>query len=465
MKTKPDILSKILISREKRAELRQKISAKKECSVSINLNIPGYPKSSRLYNSFFNEIIIQVERHFIAHRIFWQDKTIQTDEAGDFFIASIKQTFLSPQQIKTVAEKFESGHSIGRFIDIDITDASGNIVSSGKLKKCFYCDKNPALVCMRNNTHTAEELRQYQRKKIQQYLYAKFQNKLIKKLHSIALQSILYEITLTPKPGLVDTNSSGAHTDMNFQSFVDSTAAISVYFDELAKIGFTIESESEILPAIREIGLQMEKDMFSITHGVNTQKGIIFLMGICLAATTFIIRKEKQFSLHSFQKTVSAVNQGITEQELIKFNNKSSHGEICFSQYGNQYGGIRQEVELGFPTVINHALPFLLNSCPDNIIYNSNNDNISVYKTLLKIISVSNDTNIIHRQGPSSLKKIKKMCMEILEEKHPDIFNNKREALADYFKKHNISPGGSADLLSISIYLYKVLKTSMNNEF
>lgn len=46
----------------------------------------------------------------------------------------------------------------------------------------------------------------------------------------LAAEAMYREITLTPKPGLVDRDNSGAHQDMNFTVFMASIAAVAPWF-------------------------------------------------------------------------------------------------------------------------------------------------------------------------------------------------------------------------------------------
>lgn len=41
-------------------------------------------------------------------------------------------------------------------------------------------------------------------------------NKNIKNIAILATRSLIYELTLSPKPGLVDRFDNGSHNDMNF---------------------------------------------------------------------------------------------------------------------------------------------------------------------------------------------------------------------------------------------------------
>ena len=43
---------------------------------------------------------------------------------------------------------------------------------------------------------------------------------MIEKIGALAVEAMLYEVSATPKPGLVDRNNTGAHHDMDFFTFM-----------------------------------------------------------------------------------------------------------------------------------------------------------------------------------------------------------------------------------------------------
>lgn len=53
----------------------------------------------------------------------------------------------------------------------------------------------------------------------------------------LAAEAMYREITLTPKPGLVDRDNSGAHQDMNFTVFMASIAAVAPWFSLFFNVG------------------------------------------------------------------------------------------------------------------------------------------------------------------------------------------------------------------------------------
>jgi holo-ACP synthase CitX len=137
-----NIRENILAAKEKRAFLRKHSSGQGKASLSLSLNIPGYPKRSPLFTAFFDRVLSELKQYLLARRILLDTahEIDSADEAGEFYLASLAEG-TSLTQIKTLCEDFEEGHPVGRAIDIDLTDTQGNPISSGKLKQCFLCDR------------------------------------------------------------------------------------------------------------------------------------------------------------------------------------------------------------------------------------------------------------------------------------------------------------------------------------
>lgn len=178
----------------------------------------------------------------------------------------------------------------------------------------------------------------------------------------MAIKAVLYEISLTPKPGLVDKFGNGTHTDMNYQTFLNSSAAISAWFADLAHEGYKYQGKdlTKALPVIRNLGLRMETAMFSATQNVNTQKGLIFLMGISLFACGYLFARQNAFEIEVFRGIVKQICKDLTGKELERHNlTEKTHGEEIYDRY--HVSGARGEVESGFSTVFEVGLPILLN--------------------------------------------------------------------------------------------------------
>ena len=416
--------------------------------MSFCLNIPGYPKSNSTVKRFFERCLAELKRYLKSHliEILAKEAIEICDAAGDYFLVPLAGGILSLEEIKQLCEDFEERHPLGRLLDVDLNDDQGNTVSSGKSKLCFFCKAQPAIECRRSNAHDPELLRTYMFGEMAEYCRLQKESLLAKKISSFALRAILQEISLTPKPGLVDKFSSGSHSDMDYQTFINSSAAISVWFEELVRAGLNFQEDdlTKALPVIRNIGLKMEAAMFEETGNINTQKGIIFLMGLSLFATGKLYQESDVFEPGRFRGIIRDICQNLVRKELnVDFGRQGSHGEIVFQKYG--FSGARGEAESGFETVFEKGLPMLAGMVELS--------DQSLINCFLVLASSSNDTNILYRGGPEDLVSFQALCKNAL-----DHFTNENyAAIREFCQRRNISPGGSADLLAVSIFLWLVM--------
>lgn len=436
-------------AREQRVILKQFLAGKRTASLSFSLNIPGYPKSNPIVKYFFKLVLTELKVYLKSHLVeLGKDETVEIcDAAGDFFLAPIFGGNLSLLEIKQICENFEERHPLGRFLDVDLNDDLGNAISSGKSKMCFYCKEQPAIECRRTNAHDLEQVRAYVFVEMAKHNRIHKETQMAKQLSALALQAILQEISLTPKPGLVDKLSSGSHTDMDYQTFIRSSAAISVWFEELVQAGFGFQEDdlTKALPLIRCIGLKMEAAMFKETSNINTQKGIIFLMGISLFATGKLYQEDILFDANRFREIVRGICKDLVRNEFgSKTGQQGSHGEIVFRKHG--LSGARGEAESGFETVFRKGLPMLVGL--DAL------DDHSLINCFLSIASMNQDTNILYRCGPESLASFQNLCKIALD----NFTKAKYDEIVEFCRTKNISPGGSADLLAVSIFLWLVIK-------
>ncbi len=82
-------------------------------------------------------------------------------------------TDLPAQQAKRVTCEIEDSHPLGRLFDIDVMGADGAPISrqavGGEPRRCLLCD-HEARWCMRNHSHTQEELMAHIEKLISDYV-------------------------------------------------------------------------------------------------------------------------------------------------------------------------------------------------------------------------------------------------------------------------------------------------------
>ncbi len=277
-------------------------------------------------------------------------------------------------------------------------------------------------------------------------------NDKINKIASLAMEGMLYEVSATPKPGLVDRNNSGAHNDMDYFTFMSSAAALHASFDEFARIGWQYRQRpvQEVLPYLREAGKTAEFKMFSFTQGINTHKGMIFTMGILCGCAGWLLDK-KTLTFENLSECSKRMCHGICEKEYKNLEQKAelTKGERMYLEYGCR--GVRGEVEQGYPLIKNFSLPYYKKLRTENISVND-----ALVQTLLHLIADTYDTNILSRHNMNTMKYCQTYAEKVL--KIGGIFTESgRVAIEqmdkDFIEKY-ISPGGCADLLAVTHFVY-----------
>ncbi len=274
-------------------------------------------------------------------------------------------------------------------------------------------------------------------------------------ISSMGIKSILYEVASTPKPGLVDRNNPGAHDDMDFFTFLSSASVLNSYFYDCTKAGIEFEGKDyrSLLNNIRPIGIKAEKDMFKATKGVNTHKGIIFSLGIIAAVAGNLFRKTGK-ELHSPLEVCNLtklMTKGITKElEDAHIKDNPTYGERLYIKYGIK--GIRGEVESGFKTVLEYSFPMF----SQLISKGENHINDILVQILLYLMANTEDSNILGRHNMEILYYSQNQAKKALELGGYFTREGKAfvEAMDRDFIEKNISSGGAADLLAITIMLY-----------
>lgn len=277
------------------------------------------------------------------------------------------------------------------------------------------------------------------------------------RITSIAMKSILYEVAATPKPGLVDRENPGAHGDMDFFTFLSSASVLGSYFYDCTKAGieFNKKDYRELLVNIRPIGIKAEEDMFKATNGINTHKGMIFSQGIIAAAVGSLFRdnNKEYYAPIEIQNRVKEITKGITKELEESYNKENpTYGERLFIEYGIR--GIRGEVESGFQTVLDHAYPILTSL----ILEKKHHTNDILVHTLVHLMAYTEDSNILGRHDIDMLYYAQKQARKSLDlggYLTPEGKSFIDDMDKDFIEK-NMSPGGAADLLAITIMFYLI---------
>ena len=266
----------------------------------------------------------------------------------------------------------------------------------------------------------------------------------------LATRALKAELNTTPKPGLVDTHDSGAHRDMDHALMMRSIRALHPYFVRLATLGY----DSTQLPAhndIVSIGLEAEKAMFKYTGGVNTYKGALFSMGLALTAATYIIGRGKvATTTHGKEYVPGDLLSATITQFANGFPDTSgTHGSRAkqLAQSGCSLKSALDNAREGYTQLFGEWLPFYETRIKGD-------DSYVKHKTLLRIMCDLDDTNIVYRTDYATMQQVKTQARHLLE----DFSEAGIDDLNRDFVSRNISPGGSADMLALVVFLFGITR-------
>lgn len=247
----------------------------------------------------------------------------------------------------------------------------------------------------------------------------------------LAERALRLELDTTPKPGLVDRQDNGAHKDMDYALMSKSISALRPYLTRLA-----VESAKDIDPVkIKEIGIEAEKAMLKATSGVNTHKGALFCIGLSVAAASYLASTTGSVEAYSFKELVSRAASEIPSA-------RGTHGAEAKRSF--KAVGALENARAAYPELFTDWLPY----------YRSlEGDPFRCHKTLLHIMTTLDDTNILHRRGAEGLAHAEAEAARLLE----DFSESGLSSLNKDFIRENISPGGSADMLSLTIFIESII--------
>jgi len=366
--------------------------------------------------------------------------------------------------VKKALIHLEETHPLGRLFDLDVIDPKGIPLSRRTLgypeRRCIVCG-SPVSSCIRAAKHSLEEVWKAATERVDAYTRynlethhpeAHDKDTVAVRIAALCQKALREEVELSPKPGLVDREDPGAHTDMCLHTFYRSIFTLVPYFRETVRAGENTcrIPLAEVLPRVRRIGIDAERAMFAATGGVNTHKGAIFSLGIlCLS-----IGRLEGLGLTPTVSRVLRVARGMCKGLVKKEWGKDStilhtKGWKAYKQYG--VTGARGEAEKGFPRVRFFALPLLklLTS-----LFPNRRDQC-LLTVLLGLMVIVKDTNVLGRGGLIGLRWMRLFSLRVLL--WGGAFTGRGMRLLRVFrekcKARNLSPGGSADLLAVTIFL------------
>lgn len=250
-------------------------------------------------------------------------------------------------------------------------------------------------------------------------------------LAAALLRGLTAELTLTPKPGLVDLWDNGSHADLSLPKMLASIELLGVYFDQLIRALTAGAGSGELIA----LGRAAEERMHA-RLGTNTHKGAIFLGGLLLLAR-FRAGGDEPESLRS-------VVVEVAEEIIAQLIPEASHGAAVRQNY--QVGGILAEARAGLPSLFEVALPAWYQNqshCGQPL--------RGSFAMLAALMQSVEDTTALHRCGRDGLERLRRdgHALERLLAWGHDPVPLLRQLNQDY-RLLNLTMGGVADMLGLA---------------
>lgn len=433
-------LEQILNAREERTGRQFAVSKKYPGSVlCFTMNIPGPVKDTPLIRRAFRVGLMELDRTIPREKILHRE--IREEVTGCEGTFSID---LEPSELKRRTIRIEDTHPLGRLFDMDVLDRDLNKLDrdtvGGQDRGCMVCGA-PGRGCASRRIHSVGELQIA----VQQMLIGYFRDH--PDFHTVgtwAALSLLDEVSVTPKPGLVDRANSGSHRDMTLSTFVSSTAALVPYFRDCVRIGWDTRQDSPetAFRLLRQAGKKAEEAMYLATSGVNTHKGAIFTMGILCGAAG----RSWDSGFDSLLTVAGSMTRDAMEADFRNMDSSTAGGRL-FLLHGIR--GIRGEAADGFPALRETGLPVFRRCLSEGLCWND-----AGMVTLLHLIARVEDTNMIARGGMDLAAEARRWAAELRNTPTREMISQ----LDARFIRNHLSPGGCADLLAAVCFLHRLIR-------
>jgi triphosphoribosyl-dephospho-CoA synthase len=268
---------------------------------------------------------------------------------------------------------------------------------------------------------------------------------LAERLADLAVDALIDEADLSPKPALVDRRGNGAHTDLHLGLMHASALALWPAFKEMAEAAIDIgEINLPLREAIGLIGREGEQAMLATTSGVNTHRGAIWALGLLVVAVALEPESTAASSISLRAARLALLDDRYAPRPL-------SHGAQVTLRYGAR--GAREEAQLGFPAVTQRALPQLKRSRATG--HGEQNARLDA---LLAIMTNLADTCVLYRAGEEGLHTMQLGAQAVLDAGGSASLAGRRRLheLDQQLIALNASPGGAADLLAACLFIDRI---------
>jgi triphosphoribosyl-dephospho-CoA synthase len=260
-------------------------------------------------------------------------------------------------------------------------------------------------------------------------------------LADLAVDVLIAEALLTPKPALVDRRGSGAHRDLDLARLLRSAHSLHGAFLEMATVAAGREPDQALRERLASIGRAGERDMLAATGGSNAHRGAIWVIGLLVAA--------RAISGDGANPSEVAAQAG----RIAVFPDRyappqDSHGARACRRYG--VPGARGEACAGFPHVVDIGLPAMWAARARGA-----EETCARLDALVAIMARLDDTCLLHRGGLPALQAAQNGARAVLAAGGSSSAAGWRALLRldTELLTRNASPGGCADLLAACLFL------------
>ncbi|MCP1498448.1 triphosphoribosyl-dephospho-CoA synthase [Pseudomonas migulae] len=268
---------------------------------------------------------------------------------------------------------------------------------------------------------------------------------LAERLADLTVDALIDEADLSPKPALVDRRGNGAHTDLHLGLMHASALSLWPAFKEMAEAAIEFgEVGLPLREAVGRIGREGEQAMLTTTGGVNTHRGAIWALGLLVTACALEPESTAAGAIALRAASLALLEDRYAPRPL-------SHGAQVAQRYGVR--GAREEAQLGFPSVLQRALPQLKRSRA--VGHGEQNARLDA---LLAIMTNLADTCVLYRAGEQGLHTMQLGAQAVLDAGGSASLAGRRRLheLDEQLIALNASPGGAADLLAACLFIDRI---------
>jgi triphosphoribosyl-dephospho-CoA synthase len=262
-----------------------------------------------------------------------------------------------------------------------------------------------------------------------------------RRLADLAVEVLIAEAVLTPKPALVDRRGPGAHRDLDLSRLLRSARSLHGAFLQMAAFAAGRQPDPTLRERLARIGRAAECDMLAATGGSNAHRGAIWVIGLLVAARAISGAGATPREVAALAGRIAALPDRFIPPQ-------HSHGARACRRYG--VPGARGEARAGFPHVVDVGLPAMWAARARGV-----EETCARLDALMAIMARLEDTCLLHRGGMAALDAAHSGARTVIAAGGSSTVSGRHALLrldADLKARH-ASPGGCADLLAACLFL------------